>query len=235
MTITPGAMGTVGSLQTHLLQISFRGTVIESSGTSKTFQSLFHYVKPSAAAVATKDVFMLQFISTVWTGVWQAACNPLFTSPQCFGRWLDLPYDAYAQCSGTPGNPTQSSSDRLPTIDCVTIDKYTGLGGRSNKGSVHIFGLNESDTNKDDIVSTVLTNWQAVATAMTQALTVSGESLYPCVYRRSASNLYSTPPVFAYTTLATGTRTSGLAAVTVLNVTVGTEKRRKERPSDKNL
>ncbi len=224
----------------RFLQIVFRGTVTFQNGFVKSLSSAWDYMYDSGAVPVLADKLTLVTAGGGWQAVVQAlllaALNIRWTSVGVDVRWLDVYNDAFTRAASfaTVGG---SAGDSLPLDNCVTIRKQSGDRGRNYRGSWHFGPVSEADTLKDEITNAApsgvgVTNW---ATNLKPALVASitnGASVFkPFILSQSISQLKN-PAEFGPLNI----KGSGpLVGPLPVNLTLGTMRKRKERPTLVNV
>jgi hypothetical protein len=202
---------------TNVVQIVVQGTVTETGGSGKNIFNVFTYFQnpnqpgpPTAVAVAN------QFLAAVW-----AAFAPLIsvawtpTATMC--RYLDITTNPLLAANAPMGGG--KALPRLPSQQAVVTPFRTVLRGKNYRGSKHWGPIDTASVTSDELTAAAVTAWTAQLPNLSNNITVGGQTFSPCVVSRSLSQLARDPVTI-----------NGAAIATVLlNKTIGTMRRRKER------
>jgi hypothetical protein len=133
-------------------------------------------------------------------------------------RWLDDVTVPYAHGADTLGSSTITSG-RLPSDVTVRFELVTATRGKSYVGGKSFRPIPESQVDGDELTSGGYTLWNAFATALSLARTVTAQVMTPCIVSRVLSQVRTNP-----TTIIGAKITEA-----VLNRTLGTMKGRRRR------
>lgn len=201
---------------TNVYEIQIAGLVGVTGGGSKRIMNVFHYAKVTGGINPSPQSVAASFVTNVWSVI-----GPLlsvdYTGEFSTGRLLDDPLST-ALTSTVPDDGAVTG-DRLPVDMAAVYLLRTGTRGRNYRGSKHFAPLAESATTKDELNATAVTAWAAVTTALLLDLSVGGETLTPCVVSKTLSQL----------TVGPTTIIGSLILDALLNKTVGTMRRRREK------
>lgn len=209
-----------------VLQINLKGHVLLSNSGRRNFLNTFYYGIASTSTLGSVQDYVTDFLAKVWTGTTklQGALNNVYIPDPIEARFIQLATNPFINYD-TPATPSYNSGDRYESGSCVTIRKKTGKRGKSNKGSWHFGPLSEADTTLDELISTGLTHWANVNTACALSLAPSGKDvLAPWLISASMSQLGTDPVQIYYEPISS----------CVLNKTVGSIDKRRERPYSTN-
>lgn len=195
------------------------GTTAESNNTLKPDINVFHWKAQSPAGGGTMNTFLNNFRASVETALLNVKTAD-YNLVQYIGKYMDDPTSAQSiLAAGVPGIIT---SDRGASFNAGVIRKKSGFTGRNWRGSSHYGALPESFTTKDSLNGTGLSAYTALATVWAGMLTGISDGVdtfFPIILSPSLSNLILNPSVF----------TGSFVSEFIVNETVGTMKRRKEK------
>jgi hypothetical protein len=202
---------------TNVVQIIIQGTVSETGGSGKNVFNVFTYFQnpnqpgpPTAVAVA--NVFL--------TNVW-AAFAPLIsiawvpTATMC--RYLDITTNPLLAAAIPTGGG--KALPRLPSQQAVVTPFRTSLRGKNYRGSKHWGPIDTASVTSDELTAAAVTAWTAQLPNLLANLPVGGQTFSPCVVSRSLSQLARDPV----------TINGAIITQALLNKTIGTMRRRKEK------
>ena len=202
-------------------EVILQAAVPLANGGTRPFLNVFHFRQISVVPA----LGVLADLKTSVNGALEAALEDALSIQYQNGkfkaRWMDDPTFAY----DTPNKDIDGTvtGDRATAFNAVTIQMRSDARGRNFRGSKHFGPIAESQTTLDDLNAGAITKWQAVADAIASMVgTVSGgnaTSWTPIILSPTLSDLEASPCVFTFADLTD----------CVLNNTVGTMRRRRER------
>jgi hypothetical protein len=203
-------------------EIIIKGSVAESVG-GKAVDNVFHYVAQGPGTTQPSPTTLLTwFLANVWS-VAALALHPGWVGVASSCRLMDNPLNA-AVAGATPANGAHAAGDRLPLFNAVVIQKKTGIRGKSYRGSNHFGPISEADTTLDQLTGAGLTLWQNLQAAMALTMAAAGgaQAVSPAVFSPTLSPKPVTIPTLVNTQVTS----------TLLNLTIGTMRKRKERTAN---
>lgn len=199
-----------------LAEIAAFGTAAAEGGGVKTFVNVYHFQRTSPSGTLVKANVEAGFNSSI-TPPTLAALSVDYTQTYNTCRMLD---DALDLAITVPRTGVGArTGDRLPDFASACLRLYTATRGRFARGSKHVGPVAESDTLGDTLVSGALTRFRAIGTYIVSGFTDSDGNVWQSVV---VSRL---PP--AQYKINPCTIRSYQVTSTLLNLTVGTMKRRK--------
>jgi hypothetical protein len=202
-------------------EIVVKGTVPQTNGVIKPVINIWH-LRQTGVLVNVDPAALVAAFLAIYDGPVSDALNVAYTGVEATCRMMDDPTAAIiSDPSVTDG---QNGSVRLPLYNTVTLQLKTGFRGRSYRGSKHFAPIDVTDFTGDELDSSGEALWdlvQGMVATMATGITVSGGSVWvPTIISPTKSDLISNPSVFF----------GADVSAAVLNDTLGTMKRRKERP-----
>lgn len=200
-----------------VLEAKVYAQIAESPAVEKRVVNVFHYAQAAPnPTLPDPSAFLTAFIQNVCQG-FIALLHADYTTVEFGARWIDQTTNpeiitVLAIAGGKSGA-------RLPAYVSTTIQLKTLLRGRSWKGSKHFSPLTEADVSKDDLVPAAAAAWKTVAASIVAPMTLSGQTLVPCILSRKNSQLVVDPVTI---------QAAGISTY-LLNSTVGTLRKRKEK------
>lgn len=202
---------------TNVVEIIVKGTAAEPGGTLKNIFNVFHYALGPSGAAASALAVGNAFVAQVWPNI-APALSIGYKASEVDARLLDDPTNPAVVCTKQADGAT--AGDWLPPHNAVTIILKANLRGRNYRGSKHFSPVAESDTTADEINAAALAKWQAVRDTLGAALSPSGAGQYfPVILSRTKSQLVKAPV----------TIDAANFSQQLLNLTIGTMRRRKEK------
>jgi len=206
-------------------EVIIRGNATATGGTVKPILNVFHFRRLTNSSPADFVTFLSNF-TTLFQGPLLACLNERYNMEQTECRPMDDPAAAtVVQPISEPGALGNAAS-AYDLLSAVVYQMKTGFRGRSFKGSKHFSGLDESQVTGDELTAAAVTaTWDALTAAFTAAIAGisdgAGNTFYPIILSPTLSSLGPTdiPGVF------TGADVSSV----LLNLTVGSMRRRKEK------
>ncbi len=202
---------------TNVVEIVTQGNVAETGGSSKSVWNVWHYFQnPNApgpqSAVAVANVFL----TSVWANI-AAQLSIAWVGSATLARYLDdvtFPLlSANVPATGSLALP------RLSTGQAVVILRRSATRGKNFRGSQHFGPLAAAQVVADELTAGGVTAWTALLATIAGNITVGGQTYSPCIVSKSLSQLRQNP-----VTIQGSAITQAL-----LNKTIGTMRRRKER------
>lgn len=207
----------------HFAEVVMAGTVPESDGGLKPFVNIFHFARESGPGTGTEAQFAVA-LQLAWAAAWAACIANQFTGTTMSVRFMDDPLRAAVV--GPNAIIGLSGGDRLPTYNAMVIQKKTYARGRSFMGSNHYGPISDSDQQLDNLTVGAQATCNAFR-AILQAMggggagfaTPDGSLWRLCVFSATLSD-YTVSPI-----QVTGSKVQ----TCLLNIRLGTMKRRKDR------
>lgn len=201
-----------------LAEIASFGTAAAEGGGVKTFVNVYHVQRTSPSGTLNKVNVEAGFNTAITPSV-LAALSIDYTQTYNTIRMLDDALDLASTVirSGVGAR----TGDRLPDFAAACLRQYTATRGRFARGSKHFGPVAELDTLGDTLVSGALTRFRAIGTAIVAGFTDSDGNVWQSV-------VVSRLPPAQYRVNPTTIRSYQITG-TLLNLTVGTMKRRKVR------
>jgi len=203
------------SIYANMFELKVNWAVTPSSGGVKTFTQVYHYFC-TASPLPTPAAVITAFDNGPASGI------AGLLNVDCVGTTYDCREMSNANNQYTTvanGQTGGTTGDRLPMDMAVCFLLRTGARGRNFRGSKHYGPITEADTLRDELTTGKVTSWNAVGTAISGLLSVTGGSLRPVVFSASLSQTRTNP-----TTLIGEDITAAL-----LNKNIGTMRRRREK------
>ena len=205
------------------LEIVQQGNITTSNGSVKPFVNVWHFFQVTVVPVLCSlnelcDAFLANMEASL-----EAALPIAYANGTVKARFLDDPSFPYNIPRGDIDGAV--TGDRATTFNSVCFQLRTDARGRNFRGSKHLGPVAESQTTLDNLNGGALTLWGAVKTAYEGLFGgglqdgVAGGSWSPIVISSNLSDRESTPSVFTFAYV------NGV----VVNPTVGTMRRRKEK------
>lgn len=207
------------SIQTGVLEFLIKGTVATTGSGTKNFFNVFHYRSNTIPVPDSKVAVLNFFLSAIWS-LAGASLSSAYTGVESDVRLLDEATDQYA-VGNVPASGAVAGA-RLPTDVSASVLLRTSLRGKNYRGAKRFGPLASSDVVNDEITAAAITaHWAALIAALSGGMTGGGLSgtYTPIVVSRFKSQLSVDP-----TTIDGAPITAAL-----LNKTVGTMRRRKEK------
>lgn len=218
----PAYRNVVGVPATPLFcELVLECTIPQSSGGSHTFTNVQHFFQ----VTTVPGVSPMNDIVDAWLSqmevLLEAALPLSYANGKMKGRFMDDPTAGFS----TPRGDVDGSvtGDRATSFNAVCIQAKTDARGRNFRGSKHFGPVAESHTTLDDLNAGAITLWQAVADGLKGLcagnLDAGLTQWTPIILSQTLSDLTANPCMFTY----------AWTKDYVLNNTVGTMKRRKEK------
>jgi len=206
-------------LTTRVCEIIVQGTLPTTGSGSKNIANVFHYVAGTGGAIGSAVDLANNFLTNVWALI-AAQLSVDYTGVATITRFLDdatVQYvNANVPASGAIALP------RLPTEVSIVCPLRASERGKHYRGSKHFAGVPTASVVKDELTAGAAAAWAASVTALGNALTPGGGytvAMFPCVLSRSLSQTRVNPTSLWAATIAS----------VLLNKTIGTMRKRKER------
>lgn len=199
------------------IEIVVRGHFVETDGTVKQLRNVFCYNRQNIVNPNTKASINTAFIATV-VGPMMAALNQEYFMDGVSIRSLDDATDPYQDFVNVTNGAILS--DAAPTDTAVYLLIRTAKRGRSYKGSKHFGPLSEVDTTQNVLTGAGLARWRTVRDAVGLSFTADTSNIWQAtIVSRKLSQLAVNPTNVVWTA----------ALVPILNLTVGTMRKRREK------
>lgn len=215
----------VGNVATPMFcEIVLHGEVTTTSGQVKPVLNVFHFRRLVVGGTPDLTTLGNNFNASVGDAL-RACLNARYTLVEILLRLMDDPANAPFS---VPINDAGALGDAASAYDLLSAVYYlihTGFRGRSFKGSKHFSGLDESQITGDELTAAAITaTWDQLTTNLNSLIAGIGDGAntwFPCIISQELSSLGPTdiPGIF------TGADWSEV----LLNSTIGTMRRRKER------
>lgn len=204
------------------LEIVLYCPITMANGNVHNNTNVFHFVQTSIVpAVETLASLQAAFLSALETQL-EAALPITYANGKVKARFMDDPTFAYNTPSGDVDGAV--TGDRATNFNAVTIQVNTDARGRNFRGSKHFGPIAESQTTLDALNAGAITLWGDVVNGlynlMAGGLAGASTTWAWIVLSQTLSDLEANPCVFTY----------AWVNAALLNTTVGTMRRRKERP-----
>jgi hypothetical protein len=160
-----------------------------AEGPAKQLTQKFYYLSPGAG------IALISTFKTAWEAVvapaWKASLSVQVPAPLITIR--DLTLYANQQVTFLPGvnaawGPGAVGADALPPGQNVYFEKITGLRGKTNRGSLHLPGVDETSTLSGDLTAGAKVLFNALSTALCTNVVAGGFTFVPQLYSPSLSN-----------------------------------------------
>lgn len=197
-------------------EIVATGTAAAEGGGVKTFVNVYHFQRTSPSGTLDKAHVESVFNSGVMAPV-LAALSVDYTQVHNSVRMIDDPFDIPTVV--TRSGVGAIANDRLPDFNAAVLRMYSATRGRFARGSKHYGPVAESDTLGDTLISAALTRFRAIGTAVLAGFTDSDGNVWQAVILSRKPPASYTPPTVNLVTYR--------CVSTLVNLTVGTMKRRK--------
>lgn len=195
-----------------------KGHVVESSGASQQIINILHFARISGPGTDT-EAHLYAAVSGLLDGALDAALSDTYVPDETLVRFMDDPMRAaFPNANALTG---AIAGDRHPSFTAVVTRKKTAGRGRSFKGSNHWAPIAESDTLLDQLAGASVARWAAVEIALeTMCVPFAGNAdmWQLMVLSPTLSDFSLNPSVF----------TGALCNDIILNLVVGTMRRRKQ-------
>jgi len=201
------------------VELTMRGTVTRSSGGDEIVSNVFHYVcLPGASTLSPANVAAA--FNAKMGGSVPAVLSDTYISIETLYRNLMSPLNPVIITAVIADGVV--TGDRLPLMSSAVIRLKCADRGKRFRGSKHLAPLAESQTLLDELTAGVLVTMGTVGTAFSTTFTDSDGNVWnPIVLSRTYSNLTALTPTFVFS----------LVNGFIVNKTVGTMRRRKEKTS----
>lgn len=213
-------------LTPQFAEIVIRGHSVESDGGSKPFVNILHFIRTAGPGTGT-ELQLLSAVMGIIAGDLSNALSVTYLPDDNTCRFMDDPINL----GSNNANPIAGTAagDRLPNFNAVVIRKNTFARGQSYRGSNHWGPIAESQTLLDNIGAGSLGLWNAIVASFGGLIgagfaTADLSTWKLCVLSTTLSNLSASP------ILATGS----VVRAFVLNIRLGTMKRRKDKTGPSN-
>jgi len=200
------------------LEIIARGVLAANGAASKNVANVFNFRRVSGATTPAKANIEVAFQTAIMDKVLLAVSADYAQDGNAL-RWLD---DATDPPVTFPEIGVGAlATDRMPGYNAVVVQLHTAIKGKSGRGSKHFAGVVEASTTGDVLTGGGVTLWQTVATALNAGFTDSDGNQW-----RLGINSHKPPAQWLVNpvTIVWNDVTS-----TLLNLTLGTMRRRKVR------
>jgi len=207
------------------VEFIIRGSALATGGQTKPLLNVFHFRRLTNSSPLSLTGLMTTLNST-WQDPLLACLNARYTLDQLELRPMDDPAAAtLVEPVGASGNLGNAAS-AYDLLSAVVYQLKTGARGRNFKGSKHFSALDESQVTGDELTAAAVTaTWDALTAAFAACIAGqsdgAGNTFFPIVLSQELSSLGPTdiPGIF------TGADVSSV----ILNLTIGTMRRRKEK------
>lgn len=206
-------------------EVIIRGEATATGGTVKPILNVFHFRRLTNSSPADFVQFLANF-TTLFQEPILNTLNSRYNLIQTECRPMDDPAAATAIQPVNDSAALGNAASAYDLLSAVVYQMKTGFRGRSFKGSKHFSGLDEGQVTGDELTAAAVTaTWDALTAAFVSAIAGisdgSGNTFYPIILSPTLSSIGPTdiPGVF------TGADVNGV----VLNLTIGTMRRRKEK------
>lgn len=207
----------------NMLEGTWKIDVTQDNGNVKQFVNVLHFRRITGSTPPNMTTLVTSLdtngLAMVLVNV---NVNALWNSSSL--RPLDDPLNPGIVYAVNTGNPGGQTGDRYDSFSAAKLSLNTGIRGKSFRGSKHFGPLSESDAAGDDLNAGAITNWTNTAVAIFGSPFIlsdgTGNTFQCCVLSTLLSKL--TPPSIQFT------GADVLSAT--LNHTIGTMRRRKEKP-----
>lgn len=204
-------------------ELVMKGHSIEADGGSKPIVNIFHFVRETGPGTGLEVDVINQFLMLI-AGAMNLAFSTDYIPDVITSRFMDDPLRAPVSIVN-PLVPT-IAGDRLPNFNAVVIRKGTYARGRSYRGSNHYGPIAESQTLLDNLTGAASVLWGNIKDVLVAmggtgggVVTADGSTWRLAVFSPTLSD-YTVSPI-----LVTGSYVKDC----VLNLRLGTMKRRKDR------
>jgi hypothetical protein len=202
---------------TNVVQIIVEGTVVETGGSSKNIFNVFNYFQnPNVPGPPTAIAVANQFLTAVWANI-APLLSIAYVGQQTMCRYLDITTNPLL-AANVPANGAKALP-RLPSQQAVVTPLRSSLRGKNFRGSKHFGPIDTASVTGDELTAGAVAAWTAILANLSANLTVGGQTFSPCVVSRSLSQLAKDPVTIQGAVVATA----------LLNKTIGTMRRRKEK------
>jgi hypothetical protein len=202
----------------NVYEIIIKGHYVATGTTVKNLANVFHYKYNSGGvSPGSASDLLTAFLAGPWAAI-SAQLTTAYVGDDSLCRRLD---DALAQfiSGGAPANGARATP-RFPGDVAVAYLLRTPSRGKSFKGSKHFGPVAAADVVGDEISGGAVAAWTAVGVSMGNVLVGAGGTNYqPVILSRVLSQLRFNP-----TTLV-----GDVVNAVLLNKTIGTMRRRKEK------
>jgi len=205
----------------NYVEIVKQGYAVARGGQVKNFFNVFHFRRTNTVNILSK-VHIEDAFQTAIGAKMLLALNVDYNETINTCRYFENALDPATQFDETGVGAI--TGDRGPDFMAVTLQLKSAVRGRAYRGSKHFGPVAESDTTGDALVSGAQTRYSAIGTAIITGFTDSDGNVW--VPGLKGSERASSPA--HYTTNPTTTVWTDITSF-VLNITLGTMKRRKVR------
>lgn len=196
-------------------EIQILGTLATTGAGNKNVLNVFHYRLLSGNTDGPAAILSL-FLSNVWATV-AAALNVAYVGVTSQIRFMDDATVGFT-IGAVPASGVITGA-RLPTASAVVFPLRAAQRGKIYRGSKHFGGITEAHVTGDELNATGLPFFQAITPKLSLVLSGTLGTYQPTVLSRSQSQTAKNA-----TTIISSDITGAL-----LNKTIGTMRRRKER------
>lgn len=200
-------------------EIVIQGTVPTVGSGTKNVYNIFHYQSRAHPATDSAIQVANQFVTAVWSSI-AAQLSVLYTGVTTLARLMDVSTNQYG-LGVAPANGSIAGA-RLPLDNAVVCLLRTQERGKSFRGSKHFGAIAESQQLNDELTAAAVTAWSSAIQTLVQGVSVPGGQVWdPVILSRHLSSY----GVGANPVILIGS----IIQSALLNKTLGTMRRRKER------